>query len=138
MSSAEGAPSIPESHRDLLGVRTAILATNGRDGLPQVTAVAFHHDAERDLVQISLNDTRQKTRNLRRDPRATLFILDPANQYRSLEIRATVEMEPDADFAFAALAGAWYGQDFHQHDLPGETRSIVTLHPVRINANRLG
>lgn len=115
-----------------------MLATNGPDGLPQVTAVAFHHDAQRDLVQISLNDTRQKTRNLRRDPRATLFILDPENPYRTLEIRAQVELEPDADFAFAALAGARYGQDFHRHDLPGETRSIVTLHPVRINANRMG
>lgn len=138
MTSNTQAPTIPQSHRDLLLAHTAILATNGRDGLPQVTAVAFHHDAARDLVQISLNDTRQKTKNLRRDPRATLFILDPDNPYRTLEIRATVELEPDPDFAFAALAGARYGQDFHRHDLPGETRSIVTLHPVRINANLLG
>jgi PPOX class probable F420-dependent enzyme len=124
---------VPESHRHLLETDTAILATNGPDGLPQVTAVAFLHDNADDLVKISLNDTRQKTRNLRRDPRATLFILDPANRLRTLEIRAEAEVIPDPDLEFCRTAGAKYNADFHRHDRPGETRSQVVLHPVRIN-----
>jgi PPOX class probable F420-dependent enzyme len=131
-------PSVPDSHRDLLETKTAILATNGPDGLPQVTAVAFHHDEADDLIKISLNDTRQKTKNLHRDPNGTLFILDPVNPYRTLEIRGRTELVPDPDFAFAKTAGARYGQDFHQHDLPGETRSVVILHPSRINAINIG
>jgi hypothetical protein len=63
------APRIPDSHRDLLTAATAVLATKGRDGLPQVTAVAFLHDTVDDLVKISLNNTRQKTKDLRRDPK---------------------------------------------------------------------
>lgn len=125
---------VPESHRDLLETHTAILATQGPDGLPQVTAVAFYHDKADDLVKISLNDTRQKTKNLRRDPRATLFILDPDNRLRTLEIRAEAELIADPQLEFCRTAGAKYGADFHRHDRPGETRSKVVLHPVKVNA----
>ena len=131
-------PALPESHRDLLDTYVAILATNGADGSPQVTAVGFYHDPDDDRVKISLNDTRQKTKNLRRDPNTTLFILDPDNPRRTLEIRARAELTPDTDFAFAAKAGAKYGADFRAQDQPGETRSVVTLHPVRIVATRVG
>lgn len=129
---------VPESHRDLLDSHTAILATNGQHGGPQVTAVAFYHDKADDLVKLSLNDTRQKVRNLRRDPRATLFILDPDNRLRTLEIRAEADLIADPDFAFCATAGAKYNSDFHRHDQPGETRSQVVLHPVRVIATNLG
>jgi PPOX class probable F420-dependent enzyme len=129
--------TVPDSHRDLLDTDTAILATNGADGLPQVTAVAFYHDKGDDLVKVSLNDTRQKSKNLRRDPRVTLFILDPANHLRSLEIRATAELIPDPEKAFCATAGGKYRADFTRHDGPGETRTQVVLHPTRINASDL-
>ena len=128
---------VPDSHRHLLDTYTAILATNGPDGLPQVTAIAFYHDKEDDLVKISLNDTRQKSKNLRRDPRATFFILDPDNPLRTLEIRATAEVIPDPDKSFCATAGAKYNSDFSRHDRPGETRSQIVLHPIRINAGDL-
>ena len=125
---------VPQSHRDLLETHTAILATQGPDGLPQVTAVAFYHDKADDLVKISLNDTRQKTKNLRRDPRATLFILDPDNRLRTLEIRAEAELIADPELEFCRTAGAKYNADFHRHDRPGETRSQVVLHPIKVNA----
>ena len=131
-------PTVPLSHRDLLGALFAVIATNGPSGKPQVTAIAFHHDTTEDLVKISLNDARQKTKNMRRDPQATLFILDLANPQRSLEIRAGVELRPDPDLEFCRTAGAKYGVDFHDHDLPGETRSIVVLHPTRILATSVG
>jgi hypothetical protein len=43
-----------------------------------------------------------------------------------------------AVFAFAAKAGAGYGIDFSAQEKPGETRPVVTLHPVRIAATRRG
>jgi PPOX class probable F420-dependent enzyme len=129
--------SVPESHRDLLDTRTAILATNGPDGKPQVTAVVFLFDPEDGLVKISLNDSRQKTKNMRRDPQATFFILDPNNSFRTLEIRADVELTPDPDLVFCARAGAKYNTDFRRNDQPGETRSIVALHPTRVVATKL-
>jgi PPOX class probable F420-dependent enzyme len=125
--------AVPAEFRDLLDAPYAALATISAEGTPQVTEVAFLHDKEDDLVKLSLNDTRQKTKNLRLDSRATLFIVDPATPLRTLEIRARVELAPDADFAFCKTAGAKYNADFHRHDQPGETRSIVTLHPVKVN-----
>ncbi|MEV5411342.1 PPOX class F420-dependent oxidoreductase [Thermopolyspora sp. NPDC052614] len=125
-------PEIPEGFKDLLEAGTAILATNGASGRPQVTAVAFLYDAEDGLLKISLNDTRQKTKNLRRDPKATLFIVDPQTPYRTLEIRGDAEILPDPDFSACARVSAKYNADFHVHDKPGETRSLVILHPARV------
>jgi PPOX class probable F420-dependent enzyme len=130
--------TVPESHADLLDAAIGVLATNGADGLPQVTAVCFLHDKEDGLVRLSLNDTRQKTKNLGRDANATLFILDPANPFRTLEIRGHAELTPDPDFAFAAQAGAKYNQDFTTHDQPGESRSVVTIRPTRVVVTAIG
>jgi PPOX class probable F420-dependent enzyme len=129
--------TVPESHLDLLDTRTAILATNGASGKPQLTAIVFLYDKEDGLVKMSLNDKRQKVKNMVRDPSATFFILDPENSGRTLEIRGNVEITPDPDFAFCALAGAKYDSDFRRNDQPGETRSVVTLHPTRIVATKL-
>jgi PPOX class probable F420-dependent enzyme len=126
------APTIPDEFKDLLDAPTAILATNGPSGRPQVTAVSFLYDAEDGLLKISLNDTRQKTKNLRRDPKATLFIVDPQSPFRTLEIRGDAELRPDPDFSGCARVGAKYNADFRVHDKPGETRTLVVLHPARV------
>jgi PPOX class probable F420-dependent enzyme len=127
-------PEISASHRDLLeNNQVVVLATVGSGGFPQVTAAWFL--AEDDgTVKLSLNSTRQKTRNLQRHPVATLFFFDPANPYRTLEIRARAEMEPDPDYSFADRLGAKYGgADLRAMDQPGEERVVVTFVPVRVN-----
>ena len=126
--------TIPASHRDLLDTnQVVVLATNGTDGFPQVTATWFL--AEEDgTVKLSLNTARQKTKNLLRDPRATLFFFDPANPYRTLEIRARAEVTPDPDYAFAdRFAGRYGGADLRQNDRPGESRVVVSFIPVKVN-----
>ena len=129
--------TVPDSHIDLLDTRTAILATIGASGKPQLTAIVFLYDPEDGLVKISLNDHRQKVKNMRKNPNITFFILDPENSGRTLEIRGEAELTPDPDFAFAARAGAKYNTDFRRNDQPGETRSMVTLHPTRVVATKL-
>ena len=125
-------PSSPASHRDLLDAPVATLATIGPDGRPQVSAVWFL--AENDVVRLSLNTKRQKTRNLQANPATNLFILDTANPLRYLEIRGDAQVEPDDSYSFAAKVGAKYGADLRQMDGPGESRVVVTILPVRINA----
>jgi PPOX class probable F420-dependent enzyme len=124
--------SIPDSHRDLLDARTAVLATIGPDGRPQLSAVWFL--AEGDTVRVSLNTTRQKLKNLRNNAAATLFILDPNNPQRYLEIRGDAELTDDSDYAFASKVAAKYGVDLRTFDPPGTSRVAVTLDPVRVNA----
>ena len=126
-------PTIPDTHQDLLSAPVAVLATVGADGYPQVTGLWFLLDDD-GLVRLSLNTTRQKVKNLRTHPECTLFLLDPATPYRTLEIRARAELAPDPDYTFATKLGRKYGgADLRQNDQPGESRVVVTLHPVKIN-----
>jgi PPOX class probable F420-dependent enzyme len=127
---------IPASHRDLLTGDVLTLATIGSDGRPQLSEVWFVADG--DTVQISLHTSRQKTKNLRRNPACTAFLLDTANPYRYLEIRGDAELAPDDDYAFADKVSAKYSADLRAMD--GETRSrvIVTVRPAHINAVDMG
>src|SRR5918912_2652415 len=102
--------TFPESHRDLLASDVAILATIGRNGYPQVTAVWFLHDDDGTL-KLSLNTARQKVKNLRQRPECTLFFLDRANPYRTLEVRARAELSSDRDYVFADKVGKKYDAD---------------------------
>jgi len=97
--------SFPKSHQDLLKTDVAMLATIGRDGYPQVTALWFLFDND-GMLKLSLNTTRQKVKNLQSHPECTFFVLDTANPYRTLEVRARAEIRPDADYAFAKKLGA--------------------------------
>ena len=64
---------------DLLGTLgrsgLGVLVTIKRDGRPQLSNITYLYDGER--IRISLTDDRAKTRNLRRDPRASLYVNGP-------------------------------------------------------------
>ena len=125
--------TFPESHQDLLKAEVAILATIGQDGYPQVTALWFLFDDD-GKIKLSLNTTRQKVKNLQAHPECTFFILDTANPYRTLEVRARAQITPDPDYVFAKRFGAKYGGvDLSNNDRPGETRVVVSLQPIKVN-----
>jgi PPOX class probable F420-dependent enzyme len=123
---------VPDSHRDLLDSSVATLATVGEDGRPQLTEVWFLADDQG--LRLSLNDSRQKVKNLRSNPACTLFVLDLANPYRYLEVRGDARIEADPDYEFADRVGAKYDADLREHDQPGEQRVVVTVEPARVNA----
>jgi PPOX class probable F420-dependent enzyme len=125
-------PEIPASHRDLLDGQFATLGTVGPDGRPQLSEVWFLADG--DTVSLSLNSSRQKTKNLRANPAVSLFLLDLAVPYRYLELRGEAEITPDDDYAFANRVGDKYHADLSRHDKPGDQRVVVTIRPVRVNA----
>jgi PPOX class probable F420-dependent enzyme len=124
--------TIPDSYRDLLSGQFATLATIGPDGRPQLSEVWFL--AEGDTVAISLNTSRQKTKNLTRNPACSVLILDLASPYRYLELRGDAEISADPGYAFADKVGAKYGSDLREHDQPGQSRVVVTIRPARVNA----
>jgi PPOX class probable F420-dependent enzyme len=122
--------TVPESHRDLLQAQVAILATVGPEGTPQSSALWFL--AEDDVIRLSLNTLRQKTKNLQRNPAFSLIILDPASPYRYVEFRGVADVKPDADYTFAQRLGAKYGTNVKERDQPGESRVVVTLPLTRV------
>jgi PPOX class probable F420-dependent enzyme len=121
--------TIPESHRDLLNAQVAMLATIGSSGRPQLSATWFL--AEGDTIRISLNTSRQKTKNLQANPKCSLLI-PGTPPYRYVELRGDAEITPDDDYKFADKVGAKYGADLHKMDQPGESRVVVTIRPARV------
>lgn len=69
---------LPEDtlQRFLAGRQNAVVATNRRDGPPQLSTVWYRWTGE--VFHISTQRHLQKLVNLRRDPRVTLCIDDPA------------------------------------------------------------
>ena len=121
---------IPESHADILEQKVlAHVATIGPDGEPHNNPVWF--DTQDGAIRFSQTTTRQKIRNLERDPRVALSFVDANNPYRYLEIRGTVErVDPDPDKAFInSMAKKYLGQDVYGGSPPGEERVVVVVRP---------
>ncbi len=56
------------------GNALGVLATIKRDGRPQLSNVSYWFDAAHTALQVSVTEPRAKTRNLRRDPRASIHV----------------------------------------------------------------
>jgi len=124
------AGAIPEKYRDLFSKRAfASLATLMPDGRPQVTPVWC--DIEGDHVIFNSAKGRQKDRNVRRDPRVAMAIVDPDNPYRYLEIRGRVVeiTEQGADAHIDKMAKKYLGQDKYPYRQAGEVRVIYKIQP---------
>ena len=82
--------------QDRIGERgLGVLVTIKRDGRPQLSNVSYAYDAARNLVRVSLTNGRAKVANLRRDPRASLYVDGPRGRsYVVLEGKA--ELSPVA------------------------------------------
>jgi len=122
---------VPDSHQDLLESPVATFATIGHDGRPQLTEVWFLY--ENGSVSLSLNTSRQKTKNLMDRPQCCLFILDLAEPQRYLELRGDAEVTADDD-SFVQRVGKKYGADLRAYDHPGDERVVVRVVPQRVNA----
>ncbi|HZA08819.1 PPOX class F420-dependent oxidoreductase [Mycobacterium sp.] len=54
--------------------KLGVLATIKRDGRPQLSNVSYYFDPRNVVIQVSITEPRAKTRNLRRDPRASILV----------------------------------------------------------------
>lgn len=115
-----------------------VLTTIGPDGRPQLSNILFVHvEGE---FWISVTDTRQKTRNLRRDPRAALYV--PGDDFWSWVVLdghvhlTGVASEPD-DLVVEELvdyyrrgAGEHPDWDEFRAVMVKERRVLAKLHPT--------
>jgi len=123
---------IPDNYRDLAQLPTfANLATLMADGSPQVTPVWWDYDGTHVIINTAKG--RVKDRNMRRDPRVSLAILDPKNPYRYLEIRGRVDVvtEEGADAHIDKQAKKYLGKDKYPFRQPGEVRVLFKIAPER-------
>jgi PPOX class probable F420-dependent enzyme len=121
---------IPEKYTDLFQKRAfANLGTLMPDGRPQVTPVWIDYDGQ--YVIFNSAKGRQKDRNVRRDPRVSLAIVDPENPYRYLEIRGRVAeiTEQGANEHIDKLAKKYLGVDKYPYAQPSEVRVMYKIKP---------
>ena len=115
----------------LASTALANVATIGPDGAPQVNPVWFDWDGTH--LRFGQITTRQKVRNLRRDPRIAVAIVDLANPTRYLEIRGVARLMPDPEAELTdRLAKKYLGLDRFPYLQPGEERIQVVIEPRRV------
>ncbi len=129
--------AIPEKYLDLFEKKAfANLATLMPNGEPQVTPVwCDYRDGH---VIFNSAKGRQKDRNVRRDPRVAMSVMDPENPYRYLEIRGRVVeiTEQGADAHIDFLANKYLGVDKYPYRQPGEVRVLYKVKPDHVQGLR--
>lgn len=128
--------TIPSQYLDLFQKPAfASLTTLMPDGSPQVTPVWCDWDG----TQVVFNSAkgRQKDRNVRRDPRVALAVIDPDNPYRYLQVRGRVVeiTEAGADAHIDQLAKKYMGVDQYPFRQAGEVRVIYKIDAEHTSAS---
>lgn len=127
--------TIPQEFRDLLTKKAfAHLATLMPDGSPQVTPVWFDFDGTH--IRVNSAKGRVKDKNMRRNAKVALAIMDPDNAYRYLAMRGRVEeiTEAGADGHIDSLAKKYLGKDRYPYRQTGEVRVIYRIRPERVSS----
>jgi PPOX class probable F420-dependent enzyme len=118
--------------RELLdGKNFATVATLNPDGSPQTSVVWILRD--RNTVLFSSTASRQKVRNLTRDPRISLTVFETGNPYRSLEIRGTAELTADPGRALPKDLSRKYLNEDPPPEPDSTRRVIVRVTPHTVN-----
>lgn len=73
----------------------AVVATVNEDGSPHTSVVWV--DRDDDALVFTTTARRRKGRNLARDPRVSVTVLDSEDPYRTIDIAGTAELLPDPD-----------------------------------------
>jgi PPOX class probable F420-dependent enzyme len=111
--------------RLLDGKNYAVLATLNADGSPQTSAMWVGRDGD-DLL-FSTVEGRVKHRNMLRDPRVSVTVLDAADPENYVELRGSVTMTPDIGRKIdTQLSWKYDGKD-PDPDRPGAVRVVVRM-----------
>jgi len=120
--------------------RQGVLATIRTNGRPQLSNIMFVTRAD-DTIMISVTDDRAKTRNLRRDARASLYVLGD-NFWQYVVLEAAAELSPvaaDPHDATADRLVEYYKSGVGEHDdweeyraaMVNDRRLVLTLRAER-------
>jgi PPOX class probable F420-dependent enzyme len=111
------------------GPHFAVLATSNADGRPQSSVIFVKRDG--DTMVFSTIRGRLKTRNMARDPRVSLLVLDK-EKGRYVEIRGTVEITEDPEKRLLYEMYDTYMGGMAPPPEPDAERLIVRITPVKV------
>ena len=120
--------------RELIeGQNFALVGTLRRDGTPHVQPTWI--DVENGKVALNSAEGRAWPKNLRRDPRVTITVLNMENPYEYAEIRGRM-VEDTHEGAFEhidKLAMKYLGEEKYPFLKPGEQRIIFRIEPEQVH-----
>ena len=116
----------------LNGKNLVFIATIMKDGSPQVSPVWA--DFEDEHIMVNTAEGRIKHRNVLRDPRVALSIVDSNKPYDMTSIKGTVvEIIPDYDYIHAnKLTKKYLGKETYPFRRENEKRIIFKIKPQKI------
>ena len=118
--------SFSEATLKLLDGRNyAVLATVNPNGSPQTSAMWVGRDGD-DLL-FSTVEGRVKHRNMLRDPRVSVTVLDSADPENYVELRGRVSMSPDIGRKVDTQLSWKYDRKDPDPDQPGAVRVVVRM-----------
>lgn len=119
------------------GNSMGVLATIKQDGRPQLSNVSYYFDPRSVQIQVSVTEPRAKTRNLRRDPRASIHVSsDDGWSYAVAEGEAILTppaAAPDDDTVeglialYRNIAGEHPDWDDYRRAMVDDRRVLLTL-----------
>ena len=119
------------------GNSLGVLATIKRDGRPQLSNVSYYFDPRSLTIQVSITEPRAKTRNLRRDPRASIHVSsDDGWSYAVAEGDTTLTppaASPDDETVealialYRSIAGEHPDWDDYRRAMVDDRRVVMTL-----------
>jgi len=111
------------------------LSTLMPDGSPQTSPVWV--DLEGELIVINSAEGRVKDKNIRRDPRVAVSVVDPENPYNHLTVRGRVSeiTKEGADDHIDKMAKKYLGKDVYPFRRPGEVRVIYRIEPQVVSGS---
>ncbi len=116
----------------LNGKNLVFLATTMADGSPQVTPV--WGDSENSYIRINTAEGRLKHKNILRDPRVAVSVVDSKNPLDMTSIRGkVVEIIPDYDYKHLdSLTKKYMDMESYPFKRPNEKRIILKIKPEKI------
>lgn len=134
---------IEDARRFISANHRAVLATFRRDGSPQLSPVAVDVDPD-GLVVVSSRETAMKTKNLRRDPRATLCVMSEGffGPWVLVEGRAAVVSLPEAMEGligyYRRVAGEHPDWEDYRAAMEKERRVLICVSVDRVGPDKSG
>ena len=111
----------------------AFLATLMKDGSPQVTATWVDIDKNNNYtILVNTAEGRVKHRNISRDPRVAVSIIDSSNPYHMVSVRGKVIEQikgKDADEHIDKMAKKYLDKEKYPRRRPGEERVLLRIKP---------
>jgi len=116
----------------LEGRNFAFVATLMKDGWPQITPTWV--DLEDGKILVNTAEGRLKQKNISRDGRVAISVIDHNNPYHMVTVRGRVveQMKEGADEHIDKLAKKYLGVDKYPLRSPKEKRIIIKIIPEKV------